>query len=90
MFHAARALLYRDGIQEKSHFAISIYLREKYSKELGNLIFELDSMREQRREGIYRFEYEFSKEDCLHAIKSAREFHKQVTGILKLKNVKNN
>ena len=31
MFHAARALLYKDGVQEKSHFAMSIYLKEKYS-----------------------------------------------------------
>ncbi len=25
-FHAARALLYRDGIREKSHYCIGIYL----------------------------------------------------------------
>src|SRR3989344_5380900 len=30
MFHAARALLYNDGIQEKSHYAIYIYLKERY------------------------------------------------------------
>ena len=28
MFHLARALLYKDGIQEKSHFAVFIYLKE--------------------------------------------------------------
>ncbi|MGV8162115.1 MAG: HEPN domain-containing protein [Candidatus Nanoarchaeia archaeon] len=85
MFHSARAILYRDGIQEKSHFAISIYLREKYFKELGPLIFELDVGREQRHEGIYGFDYEFSEEDCIHAIKYAREFHKKVLEIIKLK-----
>ena len=29
MFHASRAILYKDGIQEKSHFAIYIYLHKK-------------------------------------------------------------
>jgi len=35
MFHAARALLYKDGIQEKSHLCLIIYLREKYSELRG-------------------------------------------------------
>lgn len=30
MFHAARAILYKEGIQEKSHFATYIYIKEKY------------------------------------------------------------
>ena len=33
MFHAARALLYKNWIQEKSHFAMYIYLKEKYEVE---------------------------------------------------------
>src|SRR3989344_3084996 len=39
MFHAARALLYKDGIQEKSHFCTLIYTRENYGKKIpSNLI----------------------------------------------------
>ncbi len=34
MFHSSRAVLYRDGVQEKSHVCIPIYLKEKY----GNII----------------------------------------------------
>ena len=32
MFHAGRALLYSDGVQEKSHFCLVVYLREKYGR----------------------------------------------------------
>lgn len=30
MFHAARAILFKDGIVEKSHVCLIEYLREKY------------------------------------------------------------
>lgn len=33
VFHAARALLYRDGIKEKSHYCLQKYLEEKYEKQ---------------------------------------------------------
>lgn len=36
MFHAARALLFKDGYLEKSHFAVVVFLKEKYSPELGS------------------------------------------------------
>ncbi len=29
MFHIARALLYKDGVQEKSHYAVYFYLKER-------------------------------------------------------------
>lgn len=32
-FHATRALLYHDGVKEKSHYCIARYLEEKYVKE---------------------------------------------------------
>lgn len=32
-FHTTRALLYKDGIKEKSHYCIARYLEEKYIKE---------------------------------------------------------
>ena len=57
MFHAARALLYKDGIQEKSHYAVFVYLKDKYANELGNeLLFEFNNAREQRHDGLYGLE----------------------------------
>ncbi|MBI2529524.1 MAG: HEPN domain-containing protein [Candidatus Diapherotrites archaeon] len=33
IFHAARALLYFDGIKEKSHYCLQKYIEEKYEKK---------------------------------------------------------
>jgi len=89
MFHAARALLYKDGIQEKSHFAVFTYIKEKYSKEIGQqLLFEFNNAREQRHEGIYGLEYEFNQEDVKHIISVAEKFHKKIRELL-LRNTKN-
>jgi len=75
MFHASRALLYKDGIQEKSHFAISIYLKEKYSDKIPLPILNfLNIHRIERHEAMYGLEYEPGKEDALIALKDAKTF----------------
>jgi len=48
MFHAARALLFRDGVIEKSHVCLVEYLREIYVKRgrmSEAMVNTLDSMR---------------------------------------------
>ena len=46
MFRAARAVLFMDGIKERSHICIIIYLKEMYPK-LRRLANTLDSIEEQ-------------------------------------------
>jgi uncharacterized protein (UPF0332 family) len=75
MFHAGRALLYRDGIQEKSHFCLIVYLKEIYAssnKITPEIITLMDSFREQRHNIMYGFEiFEVSEEEVEEAIESA-------------------
>jgi uncharacterized protein (UPF0332 family) len=64
MFHAARAILFRDGVVEKSHVCLVEYLREKYVKSgrlSETLVNSLDSMRLDRHETIYVLETKSSK-----------------------------
>ncbi|MFW6014637.1 MAG: HEPN domain-containing protein [Candidatus Nanoarchaeia archaeon] len=82
MFHAARALLYKDGVQEKSHYAVYIYLKENYSKALGNLIFEFNAAREQRQEGLYGLEYRFKEEDYEHIFLISKRFYKKINELV--------
>jgi len=83
MFHAARALLYKDGIQEKSHYAISIYLKEKYSDKIPlPVINSLEIHRTERHESMYGLEYEPEKEDAELALKDAEVFIKEIKRIL--------
>ena len=75
MFHASRALLYRDGIQEKSHFAIYIYLKERYGKRIPLPIINfLNIHRTERHEALYGLEYKPSQQDAQAAVKDAKIF----------------
>lgn len=79
MFHASRALLYKEGIQEKSHFAIFIYLKEKYSDKIPLHILNLLNIhRIERHEAMYGLEYTPSKEDALTALDDAKSFVKEI------------
>lgn len=77
MFHAARAILFRDGFVEKSHVCLVVYLREKYVKTgrlSGYLINDLDSIRIDRHETLYGLETESSEKDAEYCLNKAKEF----------------
>lgn len=83
MFHAARAILFKDGYIEKSHFAIVVYLEEKYSQKIGPaLINKLNTLRTLRHEGLYGLDSEFSNEEAESAIKDAEEFLEQIKRLI--------
>jgi len=85
MFHAARALLYNEGIQEKSHYAISIYLKEKYSNKIPIPVINLlDIHRVERHEAIYGLEYKPENKDAELALKDAEIFIAEIKKLLDL------
>jgi uncharacterized protein (UPF0332 family) len=58
MFHAGRALLYMDGIQEKSHYCLVQYIKENYvwsGKLDSELITTMDHFRGERNDVFYGF-----------------------------------
>ena len=64
MFQAARAILFHDGVIEKSHACVVAYLREYYSSKLGqNMINWLDTYRLERHESFYGLEKSVIDED---------------------------
>ncbi len=86
MFHAARALLYLDGIQEKSHYATYIYIKEKYRKQIPlHIINLLNIHRIERHESMYGLEYTAEKEDAKIALEDAKQFIKHLKKIIKQK-----
>lgn len=83
MFHAARAILYRDGIQEKSHYAIYAFLKEKYKGKLpAGLIESFLSHQAERKEILYGFDAEPNKGDAEKSLKDARLFLEKVKELL--------
>jgi uncharacterized protein (UPF0332 family) len=59
MFHAGRALLFKDGVVEKSHYCLVMYLKENYAKtnKISNdIITMMDAFREERHDVLYSLE----------------------------------
>lgn len=81
MFHSARALLFRDGFKERSHFAIFVYVNEKYSSKIERkYINELQALRMQRHELMYGLGKgpEIEESEAGSAIKAAKGFLESV------------
>ncbi len=86
-FHAARALLFRDGVKEHSHYCVSKYIEEKYSSnELITLkhAIVLDSLREKRNDIQYSIERpELDKESIGEIYNEVEDFIEKVEKELK-------
>ncbi|MBW2989534.1 HEPN domain-containing protein [Candidatus Woesearchaeota archaeon] len=76
MFHAARALLFRDGIREKSHYGLYVYVKERYKYKLEpRLINELNTLRLERHELLYGLEkVEVKEVEAEDILKIAEDF----------------
>ena len=77
MFHAARAILFRDGIKERSHICIIIYLKERYPT-LEDYVKVLDSYRRTRHTALYGIDSDINKDDATYGIDLAKKFIKAV------------
>jgi len=78
MFQSARALLFKDGFVEKSHYCVVEYLKRHYVR-IGKLdqshIHWLDTYRIERHETLYGLEkMDIQEKDANAAIISAKEF----------------
>ena len=75
LFHAGRALLFRDGYREKSHECIVRYLEETYGKELGSKTVErLDLFKAERMHTQYDITYKPNEENAEAMLEFVGEF----------------
>lgn len=83
MFHAARAIAFKDGIVERSHFALIKYLIEKHGKEISiGMLNKLDNYRRIRHSLSYGLEAEANEEQAEKAVEFAEKFIEQVREFL--------
>ncbi|HNT60637.1 MAG TPA: HEPN domain-containing protein [Candidatus Bilamarchaeaceae archaeon] len=88
MFHAARALLYKDGVKERSHYCLCAYIKEKYRGALeAKYLTELDVLRGQRHRIMYGDEdivrREVEETEAHSAIEMAKGFLEAVRKLVK-------
>ena len=81
MFHSARALLFKDGIKERSHLCIVSYIRETYPK-LRRLSNQLDAYRRNRHNTLYALDFLISDNEAKQAIEDAEQFYKNIITII--------
>lgn len=85
MFHSARAILFFDGVREKSHYCIARYLEEKYVKEElleMKWIELLDHYRAMRHDDQYSISFFTTKEEAENALRNAKEFVEKMRELL--------
>ncbi len=84
IFNAARALLFRDGYRERSHFCVMRYLESEYANEIGmEMLARLNDFRETRHEVQYSAAYKASEKEAASFIAFAREFIAKVEKLVK-------
>ncbi len=77
MFHAARAILFKDGIKERSHECIPVYLKEKYP-ELETSANVLDSYRRFRHDAIYGLDFVIDENEARACLETSKEFLEKI------------
>lgn len=83
MFHAARALLYNEGLQEKSHYAVYIYLNERFSGKISPVLINFFyNFQKERHNILYGFNEELSEEEAQDAVFYSSDFIVSVKLIL--------
>lgn len=89
MFHAARTLLFKDGYKESSHYALYIFIKEKYGAKIEmHYINELNTLRLTRHAVLYGnpddiTPREVQEVEAENAIKTASGFLETVKKLLK-------
>jgi uncharacterized protein (UPF0332 family) len=81
MFHASKALLFKDGIKEHSHVCVPIYLKETYP-ELVSYAKILDSYRLYREKATYGFDAIVNEDDAKAALEHARAILEKMKSVI--------
>jgi len=84
MFHAFRALLFLNGVKERSHVCMLEYVKEKFPL-LKNLAKEADAYRRFRHTALYGLEVLVSKDDAVAAMTLAEKIIDSVTDLCRAK-----
>jgi len=82
LFHAARALLFRDGFREKSHECIIRYLEEKYPEIKSEEIELLEKYKAERTHTQYDVSYNPNEEQAEKMLAFTKKFIETIEEIV--------
>lgn len=84
VFHAARAILFVDGVAERTHYAIYQYLKEKHSHLGEYFINAFDIYRKLRHSVAYGLDTSVNEKDAENIIEFAEEFLEKIKEYLNI------
>jgi uncharacterized protein (UPF0332 family) len=82
MFHAAKAVLFRDGVDANGQEYIPVYLRTRYPQIVAKANV-LDALRCFSHVILFGLDSEVYEEDAIVSLEAAVDFLKNMEGILK-------
>jgi len=84
IFHSARAVLFRDGVREKSHYCVGVYLGKYVERGVleEDWVLIFDRMRSVRHTDQYSFQAHPSKEEVDSGIDIAVKFVNRMEKLL--------
>ncbi|MFH1752271.1 MAG: HEPN domain-containing protein [archaeon] len=82
LFHAARAILFKEGFREKSHECIIQYLKEKHPEIESIYIAKLEKYKNERNKTQYNIYYKPNEEDAEKMVEFAEEFIQEIEEIV--------
>ncbi len=83
MFHSIRSILFKDGIKERSHICLLIYVKHTYP-ELSEIVNNVDVYRRFRHTVLYGLDTIASQEEAKTSIEVAKEVYISVEKLVKL------
>ncbi len=84
MLNLARAVLFSDGIREKSHVCTVEYLRKYHSDHFDDLIEKLDILRRERHLTLYDSREHITADKVRDRINWCKEFLNKTRELLKM------
>ena len=62
-FHMFKALLYKDGVKERSHYCTILYVKEKYQPKLNSYVEIIEILKDLRNQSQYGVEEVYREEE---------------------------
>ena len=82
-FHMIKALLYKDGIKERSHYCVILYVKETYGSALESEIATMEVLKDLRNQSQYGVESpDLNEEEINDWCQIGKMLHQKITKLL--------
>lgn len=82
-FHMIKALLYKDGIKERSHYCTILYVKETYGKLLKKEVSTMEILKDLRNQSQYGIEsLSLNEEEIDDWLKVGKMLHQKISRLL--------